>query len=510
MLVDFLNDRREQAIRDIEQRADTIEGPGLPSVGRMGRLNALFDELIGALRYGGVDEQAPLVAATVDSALDSEERELVRRYVIEQIGQHQLEASAMEAAVVSAWASSTELSRVREENQRLRTLLDGVDESTVILTPDGRFVYVNRRAAHVLSRECGIAGDQIVGRTPQEIGVPQALGLARSGEEMLTMGRTKHKVETVSWGRTKESEFDVVYGPDGTVSGITIIVRDVHGRKLAQDRLSLLNKLGLLTGTLDYDEVAAALARVPIPELADWCTVNVIQDKKISRTFIAQRDPAKEPLRDSLLLGLPKWDRHPLWQEFLTSGFQLLAEVNDDILRSLTVTEEQYRLILRVGIRSLMLVPVVSRGQIAGIVSFIYTNESGRRYGRDDPALAEEFTVHAANIIETARLMKELKASESRFRVALAGARTVVYEQDRSLRYVYYYNPLTTFSAVGKTPDELFPPDQAAVVNRIGPASWREVRVRSRSRTGPLLATGCVTFAKPSSQSAIAQEKSLA
>jgi PAS domain-containing protein len=167
------------------------------------------------------------------------------------------------------------------------------------------------------------------------------------------------------------------------------------------------------------------------------------------------------------LLGLPKWDRHPLWQEFLTSGFQLLAEVNDDILRSLTTTEEQYRLILRVGIRSLMLVPVVSRGQIAGIVNFIYTNESGRRYGRDDPALAEEFAVHAANIIETARLMRELKASESRFRVALDGARTVVYEQDRNLRYVYDYNPLTTFTAVGKTPDELFPPDQAALVNRV-------------------------------------------
>jgi PAS domain S-box-containing protein len=156
----------------------------------------------------------------------------VRRYIIEQIEQYQLEASATEAAVVSEWASSTELRRIREENHRLRALLDGVDESTVILTPDGRFAYVNRRATHVLSRECGIAGDQIVGKTRQEIGVPPALRLARSGDEMLTMGRSKHKLETVSWGRTKESEFDVVYTPDGTVSGITIIVRDVHGVNL--------------------------------------------------------------------------------------------------------------------------------------------------------------------------------------------------------------------------------------------------------------------------------------
>ena len=38
--------------------------------------------------------------------------------------------------------------------------------------------------------------------------------------------------------------------------------------------------------------------------------------------------------------------------------------------------------------------------------------------------------------------MKDLKSSEARFRIALAGARTIVYEQDTSLRYVWYYNPL--------------------------------------------------------------------
>jgi GAF domain-containing protein len=85
-----------------------------------------------------------------------------------------------------------------------------------------------------------------------------------------------------------------------------------------------------------------------------------------------------------------------------------------------------------------MVVPLVSRGQISGIMTFLYTDESGRRYGRDDPAIAEEIALHAAQTFENARLMKNLKASESRFRIALAGARTVVYEQDTALRYVWY------------------------------------------------------------------------
>ena len=59
---------------------------------------------------------------------------------------------------------------------------------------------------------------------------------------------------------------------------------------------------------------------------------------------------------------LPTWDRHPLWQEMLTSGFQLLAEVSDDLLRRLAATERQYQLLAQMGIRSLMVVPLVARG----------------------------------------------------------------------------------------------------------------------------------------------------
>jgi hypothetical protein len=114
-----------QTIAEIE-RANTIEGPGLPSVGRTQSLNAIFDDLIAALRCGGVNEQARLAASTVDSSLDSKERELLlRRYIIEQIGQHKLEASPAEAAIVPEWAWATGLRRVREENHRLRALLDG-------------------------------------------------------------------------------------------------------------------------------------------------------------------------------------------------------------------------------------------------------------------------------------------------------------------------------------------------------------------------------------------------
>jgi hypothetical protein len=82
MLADTLNKVREQTIAEIEQRANTIEGPGVPSVGRTQRLNAIFEDLIAALLYGGVNEQAPLAEPTVDLA------KLLRPAVLRPLWRH--------------------------------------------------------------------------------------------------------------------------------------------------------------------------------------------------------------------------------------------------------------------------------------------------------------------------------------------------------------------------------------------------------------------------------------
>jgi signal transduction histidine kinase len=182
---------------------------------------------------------------------------------------------------------------------------------------------------------------------------------------------------------------------------------------------------------------------------------------------VAQRDPSKAALRDELMAFLSVWDQHPLWQERLTAGYQLLTEVSANLLRRLTANEEHYQLLSKLGVRSLMVMPLAARGEIRGIVTCAYTGESGRRYGRDDPALAEEFALHAANAFEHARLMKDLKASEARFRIALASAQTIVFEQDASLRYVWAHNPRLPFSMVGKTHEEAFRAEEAAALTQV-------------------------------------------
>src|SRR5262249_18763678 len=162
----------------------------------------------------------------------------------------------------------------------------------------------------------------IIGKTFAEIGVSGDVVVGRPIDELLALARAHESVEMVTSGRTRESRFDAIYAPDGTISAVGVLVRDVHNRRLAQTRLDLLTKLSGLVGLSDYDDVAEMLARIPIPELADWCVVNLVEDGHIERTFIAHHDPSKAFLRDALLRAMPAWDGHPLWQEMLTGGFQ--------------------------------------------------------------------------------------------------------------------------------------------------------------------------------------------
>ena len=466
MLAAFLDSNKEVLVRTVEPRAAAEEPLGLAAE-RRARLEAILEELIQALRGGGMNGPTRTPASPRHTAVECRERELIRHGVTELIEQRGEQATFGEGMIVSDWASSADRERLREHDHWLSVLLDGVDDSALIFSTEGRIEYVNRKGASVLHDATAVPPDEIVGKTGAELAAPRELAFGLPPDELVAKARANASDESHHFGRWRDTRFGAVYAPDGTLGAVTVVSRDIQQQKLASTRAQMLSKLSMLVGNVDYEDVAEALAGVPIPELADWCVVNILDGDKISSTFVAQRDPGKSALRDALTREVPGWASHPLWQELLLGGFQLLTEVSDDLRRRLATNEAQYRLMAQVGVQSLMVVPVLSRGRTAGIVTLVYTAESGRRYGRDDSALAEDIAFSAAHVMENARLLKELKSSEARFRVALAGARTAVYEQDRSLRFVWYYNALAPFSLVGKTHEEAFPPEDAARLSRL-------------------------------------------
>jgi signal transduction histidine kinase/ActR/RegA family two-component response regulator len=194
--------------------------------------------------------------------------------------------------------------------------------------------------------------------------------------------------------------------------------RDVA--ETARQRSAFLAEAGgIVASSLDYDTTLGAIAELAVRRLADWCAVDLVEeDGGIRRLALAHADPrragdaavlrrAYPPVRDALL-GVARVLR--------TGRADLAPQITDEMLRGAAWDDAHLAVLRRLGLVSGMVVPLNARGTILGALS-LFSAESGRVYGADDLALAEDLARRAALAVDNARLYG---TSEARRRQAEA------------------------------------------------------------------------------------------
>jgi PAS domain S-box-containing protein len=85
------------------------------------------------------------------------------------------------------------------------------------------------------------------------------------------------------------------------------VVDDTHEAHLESERRrTVANALGVLGSSLDYEGTLAAITRLVVPTLADYCSVDLVEgDGSFRRVSTAHVDPEKEELVRAL------WTRYP-------------------------------------------------------------------------------------------------------------------------------------------------------------------------------------------------------
>jgi signal transduction histidine kinase len=100
----------------------------------------------------------------------------------------------------------------------------------------------------------------------------------------------------------------------------------------------------------------------------------------------------------------PRWDSpHPAIAALRTGEPVVTPEVTDACLRAICYDDEHLRLILALGTRTGISVPLIARGQTVGVLN-LASDAPGRRYGRADLDLAKEVARRAAIAFDNARL----------------------------------------------------------------------------------------------------------
>jgi PAS domain S-box-containing protein len=187
----------------------------------------------------------------------------------------------------------------------------------------------------------------------------------------------------------------------------TVVLRDITDRKRVERSQRFLAQAGaILASTLDYEMTLSSVAGLTVPELADWCVVYIRDEGgSVRRIEVAHADPAKRELLHELLnYPLDPRTPHPVFPVFETGEPQVMNDVDDSFLRALSLSEQHYELYRQLGLGSLLVVPLIARGETRGAMGFF--SGRSRRYGADELALAQDLGVLSALAVDNARLYR--------------------------------------------------------------------------------------------------------
>jgi serine phosphatase RsbU (regulator of sigma subunit) len=189
------------------------------------------------------------------------------------------------------------------------------------------------------------------------------------------------------------------------------VIEDITDLKQAAETQRLLAEAGrVLAGSLDYEETLRRVAWLAVPDLGDWCMVDVAGDRGLERVAVAHADPARAELAAQLrgLIIDPDGSVGPA-AVARTGRAELHPVVDADHLRGAAIHPRHHALVTAIGVRSAASVPMTVRGQRLGVMT-ISTAESGRTLGPHQLAVLEELGRRAAVAVDSARLHRQRSA----------------------------------------------------------------------------------------------------
>jgi PAS domain S-box-containing protein len=191
------------------------------------------------------------------------------------------------------------------------------------------------------------------------------------------------------------------------------VLDDIQEEHLARERHQAVeNALGVLGVSLDYEWNLAAVTRMLVPTLADYCSIDLVDStgelRRVSTTHV---DPEKEVVLRELWRKYPYRADDPGTPVAVRTGKPQITPIIDpqDTAR-FSRSAEQAAMFEYLSPHSYLCVPMSSRGQVFGALALVYS-DSGRVYGPAEQAAVEQIATRAATAIENARLYADAQAA---------------------------------------------------------------------------------------------------
>ncbi|MEG5174706.1 PAS domain S-box protein [Microcoleus sp. B3-D7] len=304
-------------------------------------------------------------------------------------------------------------SEAEAAQRQLETIFETSPIGLALLDEKQRFIAINEALAEIN----GLTREQHLGSSIRELFSQFDPKLVEVFDRIYTTGNPfispNFAVNVPARSDRRPGYYNVYYLPTvnstSQVEGVLVYVVDVTERVHLERAQGFLSEASaVLASSLDYQTTLERVAQLTVPELADWCTVHIIEeDGAIEQIAVAHIDPAKlswaYQIRDKYPLN-PDDPRGAAYT-LRTGQPDFVPEIPDELLVHAARDSEHLEILRQVGFQSVMTVPLRTQARILGVISFI-SAESGRRYTSADLQLAEELARRASLAIDNAQLYR--------------------------------------------------------------------------------------------------------
>lgn len=309
------------------------------------------------------------------------------------------------------------------ERGRLEAVVQQMPAAVVIFDADGHSQVENRRVTEILGPAPPLSRhlqDGSLRRIPdgrpleredspltRALGGEKVMGL----EVMCTRGDGRDKVLRLSATPLRDAR--------GQISGAVLVFYDITEQKRAEEAERFLARAIVELGaSLDYLRTLESLAWMAVPRLADWCTVDLVDEEtgRVRCVAAAHVDAGRLSMLRSLKEDAADPDADFGVARVLRTGRTELSSFFDPEMAAENGDIGPLARLRQVGLCSLLLVPLNVQARCVGVLTFAM-GESGRTYDEHDRRLAEELVHRAAFAYENARLHRETEQRASRARI---------------------------------------------------------------------------------------------
>jgi len=310
---------------------------------------------------------------------------------------------------------------LRGSEQRFEATVGSLADPVTIRDREHRFVYANRAAITYLGFDSweqlrdtppeAIMGEYRVSREDgSEVAmrdIPSVRILGGEAAEPLLIRTIERRTGVQRWNLLKAAP---LLDEHGELEATITIIEDVTVQKRTELGNAFVAQAGAaLASSLDYEQTLRNVAELAVPDIVDWCAVDLLDDDGDRRTVaVAHVDPERLGLAEALRAYVPeRLDPAQGLGRVLSTGEALLyPEISDETLAQAALDERHLELLRAAGFRSALIVPMRLAGRILGAMTLV-SAESTRVLDRFDLELAEQIAARAAVAIENSRLYSE-------------------------------------------------------------------------------------------------------